>query len=64
MNPAKNRPAEPQQPDVYLEPKWLRYLVKLFIITGLVMKAFRTPRLANHARLLLCTAAVADGHTW
>ena len=29
MNRLKNRPALAQQPDVYLEPKWLRYLAKL-----------------------------------
>ena len=29
LNTAQNRPALAQQPDVYLEPKWLRYLEKL-----------------------------------
>ena len=29
MNRVKNRPALAQQPDVYLEPKWLRYFSQL-----------------------------------
>ena len=34
LNRVKNRPALAQQPDVYLEPKWLRYLLLLPMLGG------------------------------
>ena len=39
LNPSQNRPALAQQPSVYLEPKWLRYLMRLHISRmGMVMR--------------------------